>query len=54
MRTRPDWGRGRIDPFNPVKFRMLRQPIDATIGNSDMVPVWAWRGATARRITGTA
>jgi hypothetical protein len=38
---RPDWGRGRIDPFNPVKFRMLRQPIDDTIGNSDMVPVWA-------------
>jgi len=41
MRSRPDWGRGRIDPFNPVKFRMLRQAMDATIGNSDMVPVWA-------------
>jgi mono/diheme cytochrome c family protein len=41
MKSRPDWGRGRIDPFNPVKFRMLQQPIDATIGNSDMVPVWA-------------
>jgi hypothetical protein len=21
MNNRPDWGRGRIDPFNPVKFR---------------------------------
>jgi mono/diheme cytochrome c family protein len=41
MSKRPDWGRGRIDPFNPVKFRMLQQPIDETIGNSDMVPVWA-------------
>jgi mono/diheme cytochrome c family protein len=41
MRSRPDWGRGRIDPFNPVKFRILGQPIDDTIGNSDMVPVWA-------------
>jgi cytochrome c553 len=41
MLKRPDWGRGRIDPFNPVKFRMLKQPMDATIGNSDMVPVWA-------------
>jgi mono/diheme cytochrome c family protein len=41
MSKRPDWGRGRIDPFNPVKFRMLQQPIDQTIGNSDMVPVWA-------------
>src|SRR5687767_4213145 len=40
MRKRPDWGPGRIDPFNPVKFRMLEQPVDATIGNSDMVPVW--------------
>jgi mono/diheme cytochrome c family protein len=40
MTSRPDWGRGRIDPFNPVKFRYLGQPIDATIGNSDMQPVW--------------
>jgi len=40
MQQRPDWGRGRIDPFNPVKFRVLGQPIDATIGNSDMVPLW--------------
>ena len=37
---RPDWGRGRIDPFNPVKFTILKQPIDTTIGNSDMVPLW--------------
>jgi RoxA-like, cytochrome c-like len=40
MNTRTEWGRGRIDPFNPVKFRYLNQPIDATIGNSDMQPVW--------------
>jgi mono/diheme cytochrome c family protein len=40
MQQRPDWGRGRIDPFNPVKFRTLKQPIDDTIGNSDMVPLW--------------
>jgi hypothetical protein len=40
MDSRPDWGRGRIDPFNPVKFRYLHQPIDSTIGNSDMVPLW--------------
>jgi mono/diheme cytochrome c family protein len=40
MDSRPDWGKGRIDPFNPVKFRTLQQPIDATIGNSDMQPVW--------------
>jgi hypothetical protein len=43
MHTRTDWGRGRIDPFNPVKFRTLRQPVDETIGNSDMVPLWNFK-----------
>ena len=49
MHGRPDWGRGRIDPFNPVKFTTLRQPIDDTIGNSDMMPLW-----NLRRREGTA
>ncbi len=40
MDSRPDWGPGRIDPFNPVKFRMLGLPVDKTIGNSDMMPLW--------------
>jgi mono/diheme cytochrome c family protein len=40
MDSRPRWGPGRIDPFNPVKFRVLKQPIDDTIGNSDMMPIW--------------
>lgn len=43
MNRNPDWGRGRIDPFNPVKFTTLRQPVDGTIGNSDMVPLWNLR-----------
>jgi hypothetical protein len=49
MDERPDWGRGRIDPFNPVKFGILQQPVDATIGNSDMMPLWnqARRDGTA-------
>lgn len=49
MNDRPDWGRGRIDPFNPVKFGILRQPVDDTIGNSDMMPLWneARRDGTA-------
>ena len=38
--TRPDWGPGRIDPFNPVKFQNLNLPDDGTIGNSDMMPLW--------------
>jgi hypothetical protein len=37
---RPDWGPGRIDPFNPVKFFNLQLPDDCTIGNSDIVPLW--------------
>jgi RoxA-like, cytochrome c-like/Cytochrome C oxidase, cbb3-type, subunit III len=37
---RPDWGPGRIDPFNPVKFFNLRLPDDCTIGNSDIMPLW--------------
>jgi cytochrome c553 len=41
MDERPDWGPGRIDPLNPFKFRQLRQPIDRTIGNSDMAPLWS-------------
>ncbi len=40
MDMRPAWGRGRIDPLNPFKYRQLRQPMDQTIGNSDMSPLW--------------
>lgn len=43
MDRNPDWGPGRIDPFNPVKFRILKQPVDTTVGNSDMVPIWNMR-----------
>jgi len=40
MASRPDWGRGRIDPFNPVKVNVLKMPADDTIGNADMPPIW--------------
>jgi hypothetical protein len=40
MDTRPAWGPGRIDPFNPVKFFNLHLPNDGTIGNSDIMPLW--------------
>jgi cytochrome c553 len=40
MESRPDWGPGRIDPFNPVKFFNLKLPDDGTIGNSDIMPLW--------------
>jgi hypothetical protein len=40
--ARPLWGRGRIDPFNPVKFHQLGMDpkTDPSVGNSDMEPVW--------------
>lgn len=41
--SRPDWLRGRIDPFNPAKFRYLGQPDDGTIGNADNPSVWNMR-----------
>ncbi|HWJ74457.1 MAG TPA: cytochrome c [Kaistia sp.] len=41
MTERPDWGPGRIDPFNPVKFQNLGLRDDGTIGNSDMMPLWS-------------
>src|SRR5262249_34774652 len=31
---RPDWGIGRISPFNPVKFAMLGLGDDETVDNS--------------------
>ena len=40
MNTRPVWGPGRIDPQNPFKYTTLAQPVDQTIGNSDMPPLW--------------
>lgn len=49
METRPDWGIGRIDPFNPVKFGILKIPVDATIGNSDMMPLWDFEHVINRK-----
>jgi len=43
MHEPTEWGRGRTDLFNPVKFSILRQPVDGTVGNSDMVPLWNLR-----------
>ena len=47
MDSRPDWGPGRIDPFNPVKFFNLHLPDDGTIGNSDIMPLWDFNAVVA-------
>ncbi|MFW6175223.1 MAG: c-type cytochrome [Acidobacteriota bacterium] len=46
--SRPDWGRGRIDPFNPVKVSLLDVDPGDTIGNSDMQAVWNLQPRMAR------
>jgi hypothetical protein len=43
MYRNPEWGPGRIDPFNPVKFGMLKLPVDDTIGTADMLSIWNMR-----------
>ena len=41
MAAHPDWGRGRSDLVNQLKFTLLRQPADDTIGTADMMPLWS-------------
>jgi mono/diheme cytochrome c family protein len=48
----PDWGRGRIDPFNPVKYGILGMGNDGTIGNSDMMPLWQQKRAEGENAAG--
>lgn len=42
MDTVPDWGPGRVDPFNPAKVQLIHLPWDGTIGAARMVPLWDW------------
>jgi hypothetical protein len=42
MDTVPDWGPGRVDPFNPAKVQLVDLPWDGTIGAARMVPLWGW------------
>ena len=59
-KSRVAWGHGRIDPFNPIKFGILRREAygnkrideidDHTIGNSDMQPIWNLRLRVDRKM----
>src|SRR5262249_41061099 len=46
MRDQTSWmqrnpaGRGRVDAVNAVKFDVLKQTVDTTIGNADSPPLW--------------
>ena len=37
---RPLQGPGRVDPFNPVRFRFFHEPDDGAIGNADIPSIW--------------
>jgi len=36
----PDWGRGRTDQANRAKVSLLQQPVYATVGAADAMPLW--------------
>jgi mono/diheme cytochrome c family protein len=40
QKSRPRQGPGRVDPFNPVKFRLFHLPEDNTVGNADIPSIW--------------
>jgi mono/diheme cytochrome c family protein len=40
MHPRPEWGRGRDDVANDLKFSLLKRPTDDTVGTADAVPLW--------------
>ncbi len=45
MDSRPDWGPGRVDTFNPYKALIFRFPMDEdqTIGSADLPSIWNQR-----------
>lgn len=43
MEKQPSWARGRIDPFNPAKFRYVGLPVDTTIGHADNMQIWGMK-----------
>lgn len=40
MDSRPDWGPGRTDPLNPLKYINMGLADDGTNGTSDMMAAW--------------
>ena len=47
MQRNPAPGRGGVDAVNAVKFGMLQQPHDATVGTADMPALWNIQGRHA-------
>jgi mono/diheme cytochrome c family protein len=49
MGSRPEWGHGRMDVFNPLRFQRLERPADDAVGTADTMALW---GAGARESQG--
>ncbi|MEA2326230.1 MAG: hypothetical protein QOE68_1189, partial [Thermoanaerobaculia bacterium] len=48
--NRPLQGPGRVDPFDPVRFRFFKEPDDGAIGNSDIPSIWNQKDRTGKSI----
>jgi len=46
MDTVPDWGPGRVDPFNPARCSLFTCRGTARSGRHAMVPLWNWNART--------
>jgi hypothetical protein len=44
---RPPQGPGRVDPFNPVRFIVFKEPDDGSVGNADIPAIWNQRARTS-------
>jgi hypothetical protein len=50
MKSRPKWGPGRVDPFNPMKFGRLGMAHDDTVGNADNMAIWSLATRKGQRL----
>jgi len=48
--NRPLQGPGRVDPFDPVRFRFFKEPDDGAIGNADIPSIWNQKDRTGKSI----
>jgi hypothetical protein len=46
-RTNPEWGSGRSDQLNALKYHALSQPLDQSVGTADSMPLWNTGGRRA-------
>jgi len=45
---RPDWGPGRDDPFNLLKYHMTSVPVDRSVAPTDFPAIWSLKSREGR------